>query len=206
MAMLCMLCRWEAHSLSKHFIWDISYNIFTLLICVPLFYWWGIEKTGVKLLHRGWTKQETSCTHPRPSCPESGYTHSFQSGKYLPTMNTSSPQFGPVRNWTSILRSFNSYSETTSRQMITGWKGSSPMLDSPSSPALHPTQHSISCVNGGYHIVIYQWFSTCLIWPFNTDPHVVVTPDHKIIFITTYFIAVILLLWIVIWISVFWLS
>ena len=31
-----------------------------------------------------------------------------------------------------------------------------------------------------------QWFSTFLmLWPFNTVPHVVVTPNHKIIFVAT---------------------
>jgi hypothetical protein len=33
---------------------------------------------------------------------------------------------------------------------------------------------------------LVQWFSTFLmLWPFNTVPHVVVTPNHKIIFIAT---------------------
>ena len=32
----------------------------------------------------------------------------------------------------------------------------------------------------------YQWFTAFLmLWPFNSVPHVVVTPNHKIIFVTT---------------------
>lgn len=34
--------------------------------------------------------------------------------------------------------------------------------------------------------ILYQWFSTFLMWwPFSTVPHVMVTPNHEIIFIDT---------------------
>jgi hypothetical protein len=45
------------------------------------------------------------------------------------------------------------------------------------------------CSHKVYHIALEQWFSTFLMQqPFNT-PHVVVTPNHKIIFIATSYLA-----------------